>query len=497
MKKLLSWLVSICLICLLTLPVHAAGSASMNFTANKSTVSRGDTITVSVSIASSSEATAWGLKFSFDSSVFEVVGGACTDPNGEPSTFNPGYGFAANYRSALTPGGSIGWFTLRVKDDAAFGSYTISGTPSVVNGSDTVSASVFGTTITVACSHSYGAWSKADDSNHKRACSICGKDETAAHSWDKGTTTTPATCQATGEALHTCTDCGATKTATVPLADHSYGAWSKVDDNKHNHACSVCGKEETKDHSWTSSVIKAANCISDGETKYTCTGCGVSRTEKVAKNGVHTYDHGCDKDCNVCGETRTTSHKYSEEWAGDKSGHWHACVNCGDKQAAVSHVPGPEATDDDPQTCTACGYILKPSLRHEHVYGDKLTGDESGHWYPCQQCADQKDFAQHTFDNDCDTKCDACGYERVTEHKWGETWSADETSHFHACTVCGERNEQAEHSFRQGACTVCAAADPEYKPMPTVLSMGIGAVIGAAITAACFLFAGKKKKTAA
>ena len=51
--------------------------------------------------------------------------------------------------------------------------------------------------------------------------------------------------------------------------------------------------------------------------------------------------------------------------------------------------------------------------------------------------------------------------------------------------------------FRQGACTVCAAADPEYQPMPTALAMGIGAVGGSAITAAIFLFLGKKKKKTA
>ena len=496
MKKLLSFLLSICLICLLTVPAHAAGSVSMKVSASSSTLHRGDTVTFTVSVSGSGAVTQYGLQLKFDSSVFEVVSGSHSVSGAQFAEFNPSRGFAVLYGSATTPSGKLGTFTLRVKDSAPFGSYTVSGNASAKNGTENVSASASGATVTVECKHSFGSWSKVDGSNHKHTCSICGKEESAAHTWNSGTVTKPADCQNTGEKQLTCTACGDTRTETVPLADHKYSAWTKVDDDKHTHACSVCGKEETAGHTWKSTVIKAANCISDGETKYTCSGCGLSRTETVKKNGVHTYDHGCDNDCNVCGATRTTSHKYSTDWDSDKSGHWHACVHCGDKQAAVSHIPGPEPTDDDPQTCTACGYILKPSLRHEHVYGDKLTGDENGHWYPCEQCTDQKDFAAHDFANDCDTKCETCGYERVTEHVWGTEWSHDEASHFHACTVCGEKNDEAEHDFRRGVCKICAATEPGYVPytMPTALAMVIGAVIGSGVTAACFLLVGKKKK---
>ena len=45
-----------------------------------------------------------------------------------------------------------------------------------------------------------------------------------AHVWDAGTEVTPATCTEDGEALFTCTLCGATKTEPIPAAGHSYGA---------------------------------------------------------------------------------------------------------------------------------------------------------------------------------------------------------------------------------------------------------------------------------
>lgn len=345
-------------------------------------------------------------------------------------------------------------------------------------------------------SHSYGSWTTVDDSSHKRTCSACGKEETAAHSWDNGTTTTAPTCQSTGEALLTCIDCGTTRTEMLPITDHSYSAWSKVDDRTHTHKCSVCSKEESASHSWDEgTILKAANCISDGETRYACTGCGMTRTETVKKTGVHAYDHGCDNDCNVCGATRVTSHKYSADWRSNKSTHWHTCIHCGDKDSVGDHTPGPEPTEEAPQICTVCSYILKPSLRHEHSYTDELASDETGHWYPCHQCSEQKDFLPHTFDNGCDTKCETCGYERMTVHMWSEVWGYDAASHFHACTVCGEKKDGAAHDYRWGTCKSCDAADPNYEPfIPSAPVVLLGAGICGGVTAAVVLLVKKKKK---
>jgi len=348
--------------------------------------------------------------------------------------------------------------------------------------------------------HTLGEWTTVDETKHQRSCAYCDYKETADHTWDAGTTTLAPTCTATGEALHTCTACGATKTEILPMADHPYSPWEKVDDQTHTHTCTVCSKVETLDHSWDEgTVIKAANCIADGETKYTCTGCGLTRNEVVPMNGIHTYDHGCDNDCNVCGATRTTQHKYSTDWSSSKSGHWHKCVNCGDKQAAAAHVPGPEATEETPQTCTVCGYILKPTLKHEHDFAAALTGDETGHWYACASCSEQKDFTAHDFVNDCDTTCDDCGFERLTEHVWSEEWTGDENGHFHACTVCGEKQTESMsgHDFRRGVCKVCAAEDPGYEPMSPVLIALIAAAGCAAVAAPVIVLGKKKKKNAA
>lgn len=367
-------------------------------------------------------------------------------------------------------------------------------------GNDTWTADVmqnYGGNLTwvAVCSgdHTLGEWTSADETTHKRACTYCDYEETADHGWDEGSVTTAPTCQATGEALFTCAVCAATRTETLPLGDHPYNEWTKVDENTHTHACTVCGTEETVGHTWDEgSVITAANCIAGGETLYTCTGCGVTRNEAVAMTGIHTYDHGCDKDCNVCAATRTTEHRYADDWTSGKAGHWHTCVNCGAKGTVADHVPGPEATEETAQLCTVCDYILHPTLQHEHDYAAALTGDDTGHWYACASCSEQKDFAAHAFDNNCDTKCGACGYERITEHQWSDAWSHDETGHFHTCTVCGAEKDDAAHDFRRGVCTVCAAEDPNYEP-PTV-PIVIGAAVCVAAVAAIFVLRGKRKK---
>ena len=55
---------------------------------------------------------------------------------------------------------------------------------------------------------------------------------------------------------------------------------------------------------------------------------------------------------------------------------------------------------------------------HEHTYGD-WSKDETNHWHECtaEDCRNKadsiKDTAAHVYDNDTDTSCNTCGYERT------------------------------------------------------------------------------------
>ena len=89
---------------------------------------------------------------------------------------------------------------------------------------------------------------------------------------------------------------------------------------------------------------------------------------------------------------------------------------------------------------------------HEHSYGDWIADGETGHYRVCtdEYCtsADKGRAAEaHLYDDDADTTCNACGYDRTGtppshEHNYGN-WNRDDTSHWHECedADCPDRNE--------------------------------------------------------
>ena len=107
---------------------------------------------------------------------------------------------------------------------------------------------------------------------------------------------------------------------------------------------------------------------------------------------------------------------------------------------------------------------------HEHRYGD-WSKDGTNHWHECTDaaCPNQsesiKDKAAHVYDDDADTTCDTCGYERTItppahEHRYGD-WSKDGTNHWHECTdaACPNQSEsikdKAAHVYDDDADTTC------------------------------------------
>ncbi len=319
-------------------------------------------------------------------------------------------------------------------------------------------------TLSKTNDHNYSAWSKVNDATHKRTCSVCTKEESANHSWNSGMITKPTSCKEAGEKKITCTTCSATKTETIAkLTTHSYGKWVKVNDTTHKHTCSVCSKEETANHSWNSgTVTKKATCKEAGVRTYTCTGCNTTKTETIAKLTTHTYDHACDTNCNICGATRTTSHKFKTKWNKNKTQHWYECSVCKEKKDVAAHTPGAEATEKKAQTCTVCGYIIKPALGHKHDYASKWTTDDNGHWYACSGCEEKASYADHDFENACDKDCSICGYARETNHAYEEKWTSDEANHWHVCTGCGLKTDETAHEPGAEAtattaqtCTIC------------------------------------------
>ena len=87
-------------------------------------------------------------------------------------------------------------------------------------------------------------------------------------------------------------------------------------------------------------------------------------------------------------------HSWSNEWSKDETHHWHACSGCDEKNDVEPHTPGSAATENDPQTCTVCGYIIAPATGHIHhttalVPAVEATCVDEGHraYYTCSGCS--------------------------------------------------------------------------------------------------------------
>ena len=211
-------------------------------------------------------------------------------------------------------------------------------------------------------------------------------------------------------------------------------------------------------HVWDVTYTIPATCKEEGATGKGCSACGAIEVEILPKVTEHVYGSACDGDCNICGATREAQHNFSSQWSRNASGHWHACAGCGEQKDFGKHYPGPAATEEKAQICLTCGYTLTAKKGHTHKYETQWTGDETGHWYACSGCDDQKDFAAHSFDNSCDPDCNLCGYQNATAHTYSGTWSSDETGHWDVCTTCQEKSPVESH-IPDAEGQICVACD--------------------------------------
>ena len=196
------------------------------------------------------------------------------------------------------------------------------------------------------------AWS-FDESNHWHKCQKCGqKPDSAAHVYDDGDDETCNICDYTRVIIPPHTH-DLKLVPAVPATCVSAG-------NKEHYRCTACGerfrddggndpvtedevKRDPLGHDW-----QAATC----ETPKTCKRAGCSATEGGP-----------------------LGHDWTTGWMSDAGFHWHECLreNCGEKSGHAAHIPGPEATEAAPQTCTECGYVIAPALEHTHIYDRQST----------------------------------------------------------------------------------------------------------------------------
>lgn len=259
------------------------------------------------------------------------------------------------------------------------------------------------------------AWS-FDESNHWHACKKCGQQfDFAAHDYDDGDDETCNICNYT-RVIHRHV---LEQVPAVPATCVSPG-------NIAYYRCAACGerfrddggndpvtedevKRDPLGHDW-----QEATC----ETPKTCKRAGCSATEGGP-----------------------LGHDWTTGWMSDAGFHWHECLreNCGEKSGHAAHIPGPEATEAAPQTCTECGYVIAPALEHTHVYDRQST--DARYLKAAAGCTTKAVYF-------CSCACGEAGTETFEAgtplgHEWGRyivTTPATETSEGEETRTC-RRND--------------------------------------------------------
>lgn len=453
MKKIIVLLVSVMLLAMLAVPAMAA-DVTLTAAASATTVQTGDEITITISTAGTTPITALGVFLEYDTNIFEFKSSSwcigIIDAN--TKNFDPASGkLTAVWNSAGVYSGEMIKLTLTVKA-AKPGNTTIKfGDLSCKNVDSDVSIAGEAVQIALICNHDYPTtWTKVDGEYHEKICSKCQTQDKQQHTWDDGELTSPPSCTNEGEETYTCIDgCGATKTEKIKALDHS---WDNACDKTCNREDCGYTRETEHDYStlWTSDANghwhKCRNCDEKkDEAKHTpgpkatvneaqtCTVCKYEIAPKLEhvhsfgtewnydaeshwhrcetpaspdcyeKGGLapHDYDDVCDVSCNTCGAVvREAPHNYNGEWQAGLSGHWSVCTICNTQSDTLPHIPGPEATEDTPQTCAECNFIIKMELSHVHDFGETWYGDDENHWHSCSdlRCPEIQSLEPHTWD---------------------------------------------------------------------------------------------------
>ena len=463
MKKIVAIVVAIVL-CMSIMAVSAmADGGQVSLSSN--TVTRGNQVTLNISVSGGVEFAFLKLRISYDKSALKIVGSASslgglsfTQGNPNNPTYTPVWSGPAN----VSADGVIASITFEALADAAKGSYTIGVSVeecynqtfedvSLAGGAGTITI-----TIPPCASHTWdeGVVTKAascEESGVKTyTCTVCQETRTedipslGGHTWDNGVVTKAAACEAKGVKTYTCSVCQTTRTEEIPATGHSWdnGAVTKAATCEakgvKTYTCTACKATRTEEipatgHSWDNgAVTKAATCEAKGVKTYTCTACRATRTEEIPATG-HSWDNGTvtkaatceDKGvktytCTACQATKTEE---IPSLGGHKWGVWtpvqgedvhsHACEVC-QKVEKETHEwddgkvtkPATCSTDGEKTfSCTICAATrIEPiPATGEHDYTDhyEYTEGEDVHYGFCA-CGEKGPAEVHQYTQEGD-----------------------------------------------------------------------------------------------
>ena len=308
------------------------------------------------------------------------------------------------------------------------------------------------TCIQEACSHSFGSWKKTTDSMHTRICTKCDLEESKSHSWENGSVLKEATCVAEGQQQVTCKDCNGESVKSIsPTGVHIYTDFSYIDESNHQKVCKLCDEQTVTEHT-----------LSDNwnhDNLYHWTSC--AECNGHIRHEEHTFTNGCTEPCDSCGFTLTSGHKPGNELFHDDEKHWVICMRCQQEINDQLHVYS-SACDEN---CDLCGYVRKVT----HAHNDSFMSNAAGHWSVCSACERETEVVSHVPDRNTmdweDQHCIHCGFEMRSSDSHEHVYASvkfDKASHWGTCP-CGEIMEAEVHSwdFQTGICSICGVESSE------------------------------------
>ena len=237
------------------------------------------------------------------------------------------------------------------------------------------------------------------------------------HDWEKETITEPD-CEANGEMVYTCADCGKIYHRSLAPLGHDYAVdgydATCTEDGYHLYVCKRCNKwysetVEAAGHTWGDWIIdEEATETTDGKQHRFCDKCGEREDRVLAgPSHVHTYktvvveptctEEGVTKD--VCGCGREIIEEGSRVPA---LGHTYTGAS------ATTEIIQNGCTEDGlaKYTCTRCGKMHAEALpAHGHNYGviekKAATCTEAGYTKSeCSYCGDPRTIREAPLGHD-------------------------------------------------------------------------------------------------
>ena len=488
MKKtpILSVIIFVILLAIFTVPVLAAQSATMSLSASKTTVNRGDTITITVSSSAVENCTSGGFMFSFDKDVFEYVSGSSlSGVSGYTAGVSTAAGNIAGYfmNGNSTVQGDVFQITLKVKETAALGTYTISGTPSLTATDGSVSCNVSSTSVTVACAHIF----TKEDTTYLKS---------------KATCTSPALY------YKSCVTCGVQGTETFEYGStepHTYTRQVVTDTYKvsgatctakavYNYCCATCDAKgtttfeygSTLSHSYTRQVISDtykvsdADCDSKAVYNYCCATCDAKGTTTFEYGSILGHTGGtatctAKAECSRCHQSygNMLDHVYTDENATDT--YLKSAATCTSKAVYYKNC----ATCDKAGTAT-----FEYGSTEPHFYTKQVTTDtykksaatctsKAVYYYCCATC-DAKGITTYEHGSTL-----THNYTRkvVTDtYKKSAATCTDAAVYYYCCATCDAKGtttytngSELGHTGGTATCTAKAECTRCHQPYGSML----------------------------